>query len=65
MVKVHILTQCEHCNGQAYLLAGEGEDHKGQKYPRFVPCQKCEGSGLQPKWVSLPEFVKLLLTCPH
>ena len=67
MVKVHILAQCEQCNGQAYLPAGEGEDHKGQKYPCYTPCPQCEGSGIQPKWVSLPEFVKLLQAaqCPH
>ena len=67
MVKVQILTQCEQCNGQAYLPAGEGEDHKDQKYTRYAPCPQCEGSGVQPKWVSLPEFVKLqqATQCPH
>ena len=67
MVKVQILTQCEQCSGQAYLPAGEGEDKMGQKYPCFSPCPHCAGSGVQPKWVSLSEFIKLLqpTQCPH
>jgi hypothetical protein len=28
MLKVHILTGCSHCNGEAYLTIGEGEDSK-------------------------------------
>ena len=27
MVKVQILTQCEQCNGQAYLPVGEAESY--------------------------------------
>ena len=67
MIKVQILTQCEHCQGQAYLPIGEGEDHKGRKYTRYAPCPMCEGSGNQPKWIPLPEFAVILkqTMCQH
>jgi len=67
MIKVQILTQCDHCHGQAYLPIGEGEDYHGQKYTRYAPCPECEGSGMCPKWVSLAEFARLLeqAKCPH
>ena len=45
MFKVHILTQCELCNGEAYLPNGEGEDYKGRKYTRYAPCPTCERPG--------------------
>src|SRR5574341_1039391 len=45
MLKVHILTQCTHCKGEAYLPAGEADNHKGEKYTRYLPCPVCEGSG--------------------
>jgi hypothetical protein len=67
MVKVQILTQCEQCNGQAYLPAGETESCTGEKYTRHEPCSKCQGSARQTKWVTLAEFVALLeaVTCQH
>ncbi len=67
MLKVHILTQCSHCKGEAYLPAGEAENHKGKKYTRHLPCPSCEGSGSTPKWVSPEEFATLLqqAQCPH
>jgi hypothetical protein len=67
MTKVQILTTCESCNGQAYLPSGEAEDWQGKTYTRFTPCPSCEGSGLQPKWVSLAEFAILLQQeqCSH
>ena len=67
MTKVRILTTCEHCNGEAYLPSGEGEDYKGRKYTRYAPCSMCEGSGSQAKWVSLEEFAVLLIhaQCSH
>ncbi len=67
MLKVHILTQCSNCDGQAYLPAGEAEKHKGEKYTRYQPCPVCEGSGYESKWVSLEEFAVLLrqAQCSH
>jgi hypothetical protein len=67
MIKVQVLTQCEHCNGEAYLPMGETEDYQGHKYTRYVPCPMCEGSGNQPMWASLDDFAKLLVQahCPH
>ena len=43
MTKVHILTTCAACNGQAYVPIGEAEDYKGRKYTRYRPCPGCEG----------------------
>jgi hypothetical protein len=67
MVKVHILTTCEHCKGQAYLPVGEEEDYRGNTYTRYIPCPMCEGNGERPKWVSLVEFVDMLeqVQCRH
>jgi hypothetical protein len=67
MIKVQILIQCKHCNGEAYMPMGEAEDCQGHKYIRYVPCPMCDGSGNQPKWVSLEDFAKLLqqAVCPH
>ena len=67
MLKVHILTTCQHCNGQAYLPNGEGEDYKGRKYTRYVPCPMCQGEGQRPKWVGLAEFAEMLAQaqCSH
>ena len=67
MVKIHILTTCEHCNGQAYLPNGEGDDHRGRKYTRYAPCPMCEGTGNKPEWVSLSDFLNMLkdVQCKH
>jgi len=67
MVKVRVLTKCEHCDGKAYLPAGECVDSQGKPYIRYLPCPKCEGSGLAGKWVELPDFLLLLdqAKCPH
>lgn len=67
MIKVHILSTCTHCSGTAYLPCGEGEDTKGHKYIRHIPCPMCEGSGTQPGWVSLEDFTQFLRQahCPH
>jgi len=67
MIKVQVLTQCEHCKGEAYLPMGEAEDCQGHTYTRYVPCPICEGSGNQPSWVSLDDFAKQLAhaQCPH
>lgn len=67
MIKVQILIQCRHCQGEAYLPIGEAEDYQGQKYVRHVPCPACEGSGNQSYWINLKDFARLLLQaqCPH
>jgi DnaJ-class molecular chaperone len=67
MLKVHILSICSHCNGEAYVPMGEAKSSKGETYTRYAPCPMCEGSGNEPKWVSLVDFTKLFhqATCPH
>ena len=67
MLKVQVLASCSHCNGKAYLPMGEAEDSQGHKYIRHIPCPYCEGSGNEPKWIDLADFVKLLrqAVCPH
>ena len=60
MIKVQILTQCEHCQGQAYLPVCEDESYTGEKYIRYLPCPCCNGSGAQPKWISLAVLAALL-----
>ena len=46
MVKIRVLSKCQHCDGKAYLPIGEGFDFKGESYTRHIPCPVCEGSGL-------------------
>ena len=67
MLKVQILTTCEHCNGQAYLPNGEDEDCRGRKYTHYAPCPICQGTGNQTKWVVLPDFIEMLkqVQCQH
>ena len=67
MIKVQVLTQCEHCSGDAYLPMGEAEDCQGHTYTRHVPCPMCAGSGNEPKWIGLDDFAKLLVQaqCLH
>jgi hypothetical protein len=45
---------------------GDAEDCQGCKYIRSAPCSMCEGSGIEPKWISLEDFAKLLAQaqCP-
>ena len=59
MIKVQVLTHCEHCNGEAYLPIGEAEDCQGHKYTRDAPCPMCEGSDRHSKRVSLANFDQL------
>ena len=67
MIKVHILDKCPRCHGQAMLPVGEGKDYKGRTYTRYAPCPECEGSGNQPRWISLQDFAELLhqVVCQH
>jgi hypothetical protein len=67
MIKIRILSTCPHCHGEAYLEVREAEDLDGNSYIRGRPCFMCEGSGVTPEWVSLPDFTMLLqqAQCPH
>ncbi len=60
MIKVNILTTCSQCDGQAYLPIGEVEDYQGKKYTKYKSCPHCEGTGKEPKWVSLADFLVML-----
>lgn len=60
MIKVHILTHCEHCDGEAYLPVGEAERYTGERYTKYKPCPSCDGSGHKTKWVSLNDFLEML-----
>ncbi len=48
MLKVHILSKCSHCNGEAYLPVGEAADYQGHKNTRYMPCKICEGRSNEP-----------------
>jgi hypothetical protein len=37
MLKVQVLTQCTHCNGEACVLVDEAEDCQGHTYTRYIP----------------------------
>ena len=67
MVKVRILTKCEHCNGKANLPVGEAINTKGETDNRHLPCPICDGTGDVGKWIDLAEFAILLKqsTCIH
>jgi hypothetical protein len=60
MIKVHILTICDHCGGEAYIPVGEVETYKGEKYARYVACPLCQGSGNQAKRISPIDLIDLL-----
>jgi hypothetical protein len=61
-IKVKILTNCDYCQGKAYLPVSETVDTKGEFYTQYKPCPHCEGSGHQEKYISLVEFVRLIET---
>jgi hypothetical protein len=67
MIKVQVLIQCKHCNGEAYLLIGDAGYSQDYMVTRYVPCLIYAGSGDEPKWISLNDFAKLLVQaqCPH
>jgi len=60
MDKVQILTTCSNCNGKAYLPTDEEIYIAGWRYFRHKPCNKCNGSGKQIKWIDLSELARLL-----
>lgn len=60
MTKILILTTCPACNGRANVSIGEATSPTGQPYLQHKPCSTCDGSGNQPKWISLEELAHLL-----
>jgi DnaJ-class molecular chaperone len=66
-IKVKILSKCSYCDGKAYLPAGETVDTQGEKYMRYLPCPKCNGTGSTGKLINLYDFKQLLqqVECPH
>jgi hypothetical protein len=60
MIKVRILDRCEFCDGEAYIFVCEDVDARGELFDRYRPCEMCNGSGNQAKWVSLRDFSDLL-----
>jgi hypothetical protein len=67
MIKVQVLTQCEHYYCEAYLPTDEAEDCQGHKYTLYTTRPMYEGSGNEPKWVNLDAFASRLrqAECPH
>jgi len=67
MIKVRVLSKCQHCDGKCYLAVDEDVDYQGNKYMRHRPCPICQGTGEAGKWVELPELVLLLeqVKCRH
>jgi hypothetical protein len=61
-IKIKILTDCNYCQGKAYIPVGEAQDSKGGLYTQYVPCPQCGGSGHQEKYISLQDFVQLIET---
>jgi hypothetical protein len=59
-IKIHILDTCSTCQGQAYVPDGEEVSNTGERYLRHEPCQTCEGSGNQTRWISLDQLVDLI-----
>ena len=60
MIKVHIQTVCEFCDGEAYVPIDPDIDSNGQHYIRHQLCAYCQGNGCRKKWVTLDSFVELL-----
>jgi hypothetical protein len=61
-IKVKILTDCEFCEGRAYIPIGEAEDFSGGIYTKYTPCIYCDGSGLRTKYINLVDFIRLIET---
>ena len=60
MIRIHILTRCDMCGGEAYVAVGEALSTTGEPYTRHDPCPYCEGTGNRAKWISIQEFADLL-----
>lgn len=62
MIKVHIQTVCEFCDGEAYVPTRPDVDFKGQPFMRHQPCPYCHGDGYRDKRVTLDTFIGMLTT---
>jgi hypothetical protein len=51
MLKVMVIDRCEHCDGEAYVYAGEYKDEFGE-HPVYRPCHVCKDSGEMEKQVT-------------
>jgi len=56
-IKIKIKTECQFCDGQAYLPQGEAESCTGELYIKHRKCGYCDGTGLMTKWISMIEFI--------
>jgi hypothetical protein len=59
-IKVKILTDCDYCEGKAYLPYRESVDYKGNIYKENKPCPQCGGTGLTEKSISISELIRLI-----
>jgi len=57
-----MLTDCDFCEGRAYIPIGEAEDSEGGMYTRYIPCSNCDGSVLRTKYINLVYFIRLIET---
>lgn len=60
MLKVIVVENCRYCEGETHVLVGEFTDADGKKYPRYMPCSQCHGSGQRERLVTLRELQTLL-----
>ena len=58
--QVHIRTTCERCEGKTHVPVGEVTDHLNRTFIRYIPCGYCQGTGFQPHWIDLTEFLENL-----
>ena len=58
-IKVQILDECEHCQGEAYMPIGEAVSYTGELYIRYKPCRFCEGTGEYPRWITISELIQI------
>lgn len=56
-IKIHIKTECQFCDGQAYISQGKAESCTGEIYTKYRKCGYCDESGLMSKWISLVELI--------
>ena len=59
-IKIQILDTCSTCKGQAYIPIGEEVSNTGERYLSHKPCQTCQGSGKETRWISLEQLVDLI-----
>ena len=59
-IKVHIKTDCNFCNGQAYISNGKAESCSGEFYTQHKKCGYCDETGLMSRWISLLELINIM-----